>query len=364
MSTPVEAVFYDGVTSRPRSASVSVEPPETLVVDIPGEGREEPLRIRWPLEHKGMTWERTATTLRLAFGEHPRRVVLVRDPQFIRAFVLRMRYAGRQGLYDRSLQLVRRGPVLFLLGILAVLVAAYIWLLPWTAERLALVLPVSLDRKLGDTMYDALAPQLAVDSTRSVALQAFGDHLRLAPSHEVRYHVVDDDQINAFAMPGGHIVVFTGLLDRMTKPEELAALLAHEATHVEKRHSTRSVVRSLSGSVFLALLVGDVSGVVAVAARQADALRELGYSRALETEADTLGIHALSDNGVDPRGMVQLLELLQADAHDMPEAAKFLSSHPLTTERIATAQQVIGRVGDGKAEGPELRPLFEVLTRK
>ncbi len=336
----VQAVYYDGATSRPQEATVRVGEHNTLEVELPGGDR-----FQWPLEHEGMAWERSRAMLRLAFGEHPRRVLLIRDEPFIESFVLRMRYTGRQGTYDRMLAIARSGPVLFFLGVIAVLVCAYLWVLPWTAERLVMVVPRSVDERIGEAAYQQLALALREDRDRTRALQEFGDRLKLAPSYAPTYHVVLDDQVNAFALPGGHIVVFTGILDKMDSAEELAALLAHEATHVEERHSTRMIARSMAGYLFLSLLIGDVNAVVAVVADNANALRNLDYGRGLESEADGVGQQRLWENGVDPQAMVKLLELLQREASDMPQKVAFLSSHPLTSERIAAAQAKAQELG-------------------
>jgi predicted Zn-dependent protease len=272
-----------------------------------------------------------------------------------------MRYSGRQGLYDRTLAIARSGPFLFFLGVIALLVATYVWLLPWGAERLALLAPRTLDDKLGETAFEQMRIGLDIDEERSAALQAFGDRLRLSPDHRLRYHVVKDDQVNAFALPGGHIVVFTGILDRMEEPGELAAMLAHEGTHVQERHSTRIMARSLASYMFVSLLVGDVSAVVAVAAENADKLRNMGYGRGLESDADAIGQERMKENGVDPEGMVRLLQLLEREAMDMPEEISFLSSHPLTKERIANAERKARDLGKPAFEHAGLDSLFKGL---
>ena len=357
MERTVQAVYYDGATSRPQDATVRVSDMNSLEVRLPNGDR-----FQWPLEHKGMEWERSRTMLRLSFGEHPRRVLLIRDEPFIKSFVLRMRYTGRQSVYDRLLGLARSGPALFLLGVIAVLVGAYLWVLPWTAERLALVVPRAVDERIGEAAYQQLTLAMREDRDRTRALQEFGDRLRLSPSYAPTYHVVQDDQVNAFALPGGHIVVFTGILDKMDSAEELAALLAHEATHVEERHSTRMMARSMAGYLFLSLLIGDVNAVVAVVAENANALRNLGYGRGLESEADSVGQQRLWENGVDPQAMVKLLELLQREAMDMPDQMAFLSSHPLTSERIAAARARAGELGVPAAPNTDLDALFRRLV--
>jgi len=350
----VEAVLYDGVSSRPIAARVRVDGPNALVVEHGAE------RYSWPLEDKGLAWECSSGMLRITLGVEPRRVLIVRDALFIRSFVLRMRYSGREGPYARLFGAARSGPVLFFLAVAAMLVSGYLWLLPWAAERAALLLPRSVDRRLGEAAWSSMAPTLEVDTARSRLLQRFGDALALADG-PLTFHVVRSEEVNAFALPGGHIVVFSGILDRMDGPGELAALLAHEGTHVEERHSTRMVMRQMASYLFLSLLIGDATALVAVVAENADNLRNLSYSRDLETDADRHGMERMHAAGVDPRGMVDLLGLLEAEAQDMPAGMEFLSSHPLTAERASAARALAAQMGAPSARPPALERLFAEL---
>jgi Zn-dependent protease with chaperone function len=358
VSIKYAANFYDGLTSKPQEAAVSLREPGSLQVEV---GEE---RFFWPLEHGEMEWERTATTLRITFGAHPRKVIITRDKLFIATFVKRMQYAGRRGVYDRTLSLARQGPALFFIALVAIVVVGYVWVLPFTAERLALLLPTEVDERIGDASYSSIMLGMDEDTTASAILQRFGDRLALSEQFDLRFHYVNSDQVNAFAMPGGDIVVFSGIVQGMERPEQLAALLAHEATHVDERHSTRSIVRQMAGYLFLSLLVGDVNAVVAVLAENADNMRNMSYSRSLETDADQHGMERMAAAGVDPGGMVQLLELLEQEAADMPEELAFLSSHPLTKHRIEKARELALQMGTPTGIDPELEQLFRELKRK
>ena len=185
----------------------------------------------------------------------------------------------------------------------------------------------------------------------------------VAPHFKPTFHYVNDDQVNAFAMPGGHIVVFSGIAEKMTMPGQLAALLAHEGTHVEERHSTRMIMRSMGSYVFLSLLLGDLSGVAGVIAQNADNIRGLGYSRSLESEADGVGQERMKASGMDPAGMVNLLELLDKEAQDMPEELSFLSSHPLTAERMDKARAKAAELGPVAQADSTQAALFTQLLK-
>ena len=159
-------------------------------------------------------------------------------------------------------------------------------------------------------------------------------------------------------------MVFSGIVNGMEHHEQLAALLAHEATHVDERHSMRMMVRQMAGYLFLSMLLGDVNAVVAVLVENADNIRNMSYSRNLETDADQHGMERMAAAGVDPQGMVQLLELLEAETDEVPGALSFLSSHPLTEDRIAKAQANTTKNSGPFSTDPELERLFDSLKAK
>jgi Zn-dependent protease with chaperone function len=354
MSTSANAIYYDAANQQPREARVEWTSPEALQVEVAGE------RQHWSVRNTHFSWEISAEALRVSHGDPPA-VLIIRDPATIRAWTT---HFGRNKLKRKrsaSVPWLIRIPLMLPLGFIAAAVAVYLWVLPFAAERLALMLPPETDVRLGEAMYTGMKPTLHEDTARSAALQRFGDRLHLAPSFKPTFHVVEDEQVNAFALPGGHIVVYTALLDKLTTPEELAALLAHESTHVEKRHSTRAVARDLSGTLFLSLMVGDATAIAGIAAKHVDELRGLSYSRALESEADAEGIERLKLAHVDPHGMVDLLHVLGEGNADVPEEVAFLSTHPLTKERLAMAEAAAAAAGQAPTQDPELLRLFNAV---
>ena len=355
MTGPITVTFYDGLSSLPKEARVQWISMELLEVEHGG------VRNTWPIKDPRFSWEATGGSLRLSFGTPPQ-VVIITDDLVKRQFQEHFQRTAKHRKADATVPLLFSRPILFLLSLVALGVAVYIWLMPLLAGWMATLLPVDADRRIGEAYWSSMAPTLKLDSARSAALQRFGDRLELAPEFKLRFHVAVDDHVNAFALPGGHIVVYTGILDRMKEQGELAALLAHEGTHVQLRHSTRSIMRELSGAVFLSLIIGDVGTLSTLVAEHADNLRGLAYSRRLETEADAVGMERMAADGVDPQGMVQLLHLLEREAQAMPEGLAFLSSHPLTKERIAAAVEKAGTLKEAPAQDAELKSLFEALS--
>lgn len=354
MNGPIEATYYGPDASKPYKAQVQWASADVLEVRLPD--RTE----HWNLRATGTGWEISAGALRILHGTPPC-TLLVRDPGAVAAWKAHFKAQRLKKAPSDRVPWLLTIPLALPLGFIALCVAAYLWVLPWVSERLAMRLPPDTDVSFGDAMFQQMRGTLAIDEEGSAQLQAFGDALALAPSFKLKLHLVKDEQVNAFALPGGHIVVYTGILDRMEKPGELAALLAHEGTHVERRHSTRALARDMSGTLFLSLLLGDLGGITGVLAQKGDELRGLSYSRDLETEADTTGQRRMHLNGVDPQGMVDLLNLLDREAKDVPEGMAFLSSHPLTKERIATATSKAEALGPLTVTPPALDSLFRTL---
>jgi predicted Zn-dependent protease len=171
--------------------------------------------------------------------------------------------------------------------------------------------------------------------------------------------VIKGEITNAFALPGGRIVVYTGILDKIKSYPELAALLSHEFTHINNKHTTKSLFRRLGSKVFLGLLFGRVSAVTGVVVDNADNLRSLKYSRRLEKEADIEGLNLLLKRQIDPAGFEQLFIHLKdsAPTNALPE---FLGSHPDVNKRIRYINEASGM--PLIKEHTELKTIFEKLN--
>src|SRR6185436_227356 len=117
--------------------------------------------------------------------------------------------------------------------------------------------------------------------------------LKVDDTYPIRLHVVESDDINAFAMPGGKIFINTGILEKMDSYEELVALLGHEITHVTGRHSLKSICSNAAGSIVLSMMFGGMGGMASGLVSQINEFKNLDYSRDLETEADTEGLQLM-----------------------------------------------------------------------
>lgn len=242
--------------------------------------------------------------------------------------------------------------------ILGVLFALYLLIVPWLSQQLASKVSVKTERQLGDGLYDALRFSEREDAAQSALLNEFFNAMEIQTPYDIRITVIKDDITNAFALPGGRIVVYSAMLKEIRSYPELAALLSHEFTHVNNKHATRSIFRQLGSRIFLSLLFGKIGSVTGVVINQADNLRHLKYSRKLEKEADTEGLAILLKRQIDPKGFEQLFNHIKS-ALPVNEVPEFLASHPDVNKRI----RYINERAEGAvvAENEELKTIFEKI---
>lgn len=212
---------------------------------------------------------------------------------------------------------------------------------------LALITPKQ-EAKIGKQFFDLYIQDESIDSNATVYLQQFADDMHLTNNYQLHAYVVYDTEVNAFALPGGYIIVNTGILKKMKSYEELAALLGHEVTHINERHSLRSMLGSISTSIFLSIISGDASGITAFLVNNAEQLRQLSFSRKLEQQADDASIGIMIKNNINPQGMISLMKRLQEE--EKIKVPELLSSHPLTADRISNAKTKTSAFANKKFE--------------
>ncbi|WP_402719993.1 M48 family metallopeptidase [Janthinobacterium rivuli] len=216
-----------------------------------------------------------------------------------------------------------------------IVAAALLW---WQGGHavgaLAGLIPLSTEKQLGELALSQVRAQggISESGVTQQTVQDIGRKLTAGSRYQYRWLIKNDDTVNAFAMPGGIIVVHTGLLRQAADPGELAGVLAHEVQHVEQRHSLRQMISSLGWGALVGVTIGDISAVAAMLAHQAGTLY---FSRDMEEEADRLGLLALQRAHIRPDGMLSFFQKL--DDKDKAKVPGWISSHPQTAAR---AQQI------------------------
>lgn len=213
----------------------------------------------------------------------------------------------------------------------------------WAAGHVSL----AQEQQLGDLAFSQMRPTLKLVESGPAPdmVRAIGARLTAGSNYRYQWFVADSPEVNAFAMPGGYVVVYTGLIKAADSAEEVAGVLAHEVQHVELRHSLKNMIHGLGWRAVLALTLGDLSG--GVWAGMAEQLGGMAYGRDLEREADLHGLQALRRAGIAPQGMVSFFAKL---AEQEGPNLTLLSSHPATEERMDNLRRAIAGQGDYPAK--------------
>ena len=153
------------------------------------------------------------------------------------------------------------------------------------------------------------------------------------PTSEYDYNitVLDNPQINAFTIPGGNIYVFSGLISFCDSPEQLAAVLAHEMGHVEKRHTVDRLAREFSLSVLFSIMTG---GDTVLLSDLYQTLISSGFSRSQEKEADQFALNLLEDASISPKSISSFFRKLNRENLAYDEKIELVMTHPHNNSRI------------------------------
>jgi beta-barrel assembly-enhancing protease len=353
------ARFFDGKEAKARSVSVIIRP-EGLEIsggDAFGvNGLFPPGDLRL-LEKHGLD------LVQLEIASMPGSMLEIRDPHAFR-WLETLGFGGKRPLAAMSLS-AKAGSLLAVL--FAVAAFMYFIGLDLAVEGALAVIPPKVDRMLGDaaaeTLYEkASAPgdgmaRRALERSTAAVVAMTGN-----PADSIRIRIVADTSImNAFAFPGGTILVYTGMLRLLEDQEEWLALLAHEAGHVHLRHGMRGIVRGSILGIGLSLLFGDLSGISAVVMDNAGTLLNLKYGRGDETAADDFARERMSSVGYPPGGLASLFRKI-LELQKQPAWAAFLSTHPATEARIERLR--IGTGAPAKASPLPLTPEEWAALRK
>ncbi len=343
LASRFEGFYYDGQSAR-RSAAVVELTAEGVRLEASG---EEP-----------RLWRPDQLRLAIAAGEPtrlyrltgpPGECLLVPDPTFAEALLQHLPQLHRpRTLLDRLPLTGWAAATCAVFLLAAVFSVTGFGLLAGIAARLT---PLAIEERLGEGAADVLAPaaRRCSDPDRERQLATIADRLSDAASSPYRFRViyVRDPRVNAFAAPGGYIVVYDGLLRRAETAEEFAGVLAHEMEHVLHQHGTRALARELPGRTLVSLFSPETAS--SPGARQAGAaLLNRQHRRSEEEEADRASVGLLARAKVETNGLARFLRRLQGSLGS--PAHPYAGSHPGTVERVA-ALEAEGRRHSGAAEG-------------
>ncbi|MBI34828.1 MAG: hypothetical protein CMP67_05620 [Flavobacteriales bacterium] len=221
--------------------------------------------------------------------------------------------------------------------------------------------PVEWEIKAGNKLFETLKNQYDIieDSSLSARFDTMFIPLVNAagtPDIDYQFYLCSDPSLNAFALPGGHIVINLGTINKIERIEELYGVIGHEIAHVTQRHHLRGVISNLSTFLIFQGLLGDEAGLIGAIGESAGRLESLFYSRSFERESDEIGFNYMKEAHIDPKGMVEFFERIkreyeidenllvqedemvkdstQFESTSLDKIKSFVSTHPNIDERI------------------------------
>ncbi len=223
--------------------------------------------------------------------------------------------------------------------------ATLTWGVPAAARHVAFAVPPELEAKLGDESMSGLDRLFfdeseLPDEQRARVERLFSQVQDASPNYStyrLLFRKSDGIGANAFAVPGGIVVITDEMVELAADDDELISVLAHEIGHLAQRHSLRILLQNSASAVIIASLTGDITNVTAVAATIPTVLMQAKYSRDFEREADDFAFSYMQAQGLDTDALSRLLLRLEEseglDSHD-DAVSDWLSSHPRSEERV------------------------------
>lgn len=342
---PIAGIWNDGKSAASHEAALFRRPHNRELRICPAGSINDthPLTI-WPMDRvrilSGSLEGKSTLPLRLADSEDAGQRLTVREPEA--RSVLASWLRGPQKEHKAR---NRRRWVLGAISVWAVCIVLYLGS-PALFSFIARFIPQSWEENMGKSARDSVVDFLTyLPGVRGINQQAtqspqLGQLLaRLekgAPTQDYTFDllVLDADFVNAFALPGGYMLVSTGLIKACKSPDELAGVMAHEMGHVTGRHGTGRLLREQVWAFFIRLMSGSDS----MAAKLAGGLVTSSFDRNDERDADTRGVERLVGSGINPMGLADFFARLEkeeqrGDKNRVFELASYLASHPELGER-------------------------------
>ena len=319
-------IFFDGRSSRRRTVSLSFA--DALEIS---EAATAPVLwayddIREADHPQGLLRVRCLSAPPLARLE-------IRNPTIAAKLVSRCTRLADDRLDGRALARIVGWSLAAVISIVAVILFA----IPLAADRLAPLVPQALERRIGAAAEAQIKTILGNTTCKTAAGQRAFDKLLRELCQAASLNTSVDSEVlstsipNALALPGGKVILFSGLLDKANSPDEIAGVLAHEFGHLKRRDTMRNLIHDSGTSFLVGLLFGDVTGAGALVFASRTLLTS-SYSRDVEQNADTFSMDVMQKLGRSPKPMGELLFRVTGKQGD--SELSILASHPLTEDRL------------------------------
>lgn len=233
------------------------------------------------------------------------------------------------------------------LGFFLAFIVSLFFMKDYFVESLAHKVPQEWESEVGDKLFESLKLQYTFITNDSLekhfmlAAKPLTDVVKKQGTN-VKFYFIKNAGINAFALPGGKVVIQTGLIDHAKSWDEVLGVVGHELAHVTRRHHLRGVINEMGLWVIVSAMVGDVNSIYGAIIGTGGDLASLSNSRTFETEADETGMEFLIQAHIDPKGMIRFFKTLQKESgNKMDDYTSFMSTHPATSERIQHLEELL-----------------------
>ncbi len=226
--------------------------------------------------------------------------------------------------------------------------------IPIVSDYLIDSLPKSVSTELGKELRNEVLSKYDIDDYKTDQTNRFTEELNF--HKDVKVYVIKSREFNAFATPGKYIFIYSGVFNKLNSYEELASLLSHEYTHIDKNHGLRTVSRIFGYEIFTSVFFSD--NLKKQIFDNSNMLINLEYSRAFEKEADLNTIKLLQKENIDVNGMLSLLKIMR-EIEPRKISNSELSDHPNIIERIEYIEDKIEVTDNNAIINYELETIFK-----
>lgn len=360
----IKADYFDGITSNSSLSTLSYNKTSNDFFIENQDGKS----FSWKL--KDLQFNRFENLIEIRNEKYSNALLKINNASFADDFYNLMKKNKRIDLYSLlfNLSFIKiSGIAIFLFGLLGL---SYFYIIPPLAEKSIDFLPESLDNQIGNILVNPIVKHLDINEEKTAYINQFVSKLDLGNSKPLNFKVINSNHVNAFAIPNGEIFIFTAIIEKMKDYDELSALIGHEVSHINFRHSTKMLSSNIAGYMLISLMFSDINGIMSIMLDNAHQLNSLSFSRKHEKQADVEGLNILIKNNIDPNGMVNLFELLKNEEKEKftikgyeligPEIT---SSHPLTQERINNIKDIISKSEYKIEKNKKLKEIFKKLKK-
>jgi Zn-dependent protease with chaperone function len=339
-------IYFDGITSARNVAGATLAPSALQISD-----RDGRLLAEWPYDEIE-SLAAPDNVLRLGRrGNAALARLEIFDPEFAASIDSRAAYIDRSGVRQRR---QRTSVIGWSIAATASLLLVAYFGVPAIAAKIAPLVPVSVDRKLGaavdmqlrsllDTKNAGPAFECGAGETEKQGRAALDKLMHRLESEAalptpLRSTVVRRSEANAMALPGGQVYVFRGLIEKADNPDEVAGVIAHEIGHVARRDGTKAILQAGGLSFLFGMLLGDFvgGGAVVIAAKS---VLQSSYSRETEAAADAYGAELMNKAHGNAHALANILAKIGGATEP---GMKILLDHPETKARVAAINKIAG----------------------